>query len=462
MFAGVAVVIGGGCFVGSSSEKSVTFHKDVEPILQQHCQSCHTTGGIAPFTLASYDDAKGKVGVIVSMTQSKLMPPWGAQETSTCKPRMKWTHDPRLSQAELDTLKKWSTTGTLEGDPKDAPAALSQQLGLTNTQMELTPPTPYTVIVENNDSFRCFVLDPKLAQDSWINGTNIIPGNAEVVHHVVVFTDPVGETKKKKLGPDNGYDCFGGVGISNTSVLMAWAPGMTPQEFPPDVGTEITKGTLLVAQVHYHPHGAAGSGGYKPDVTKLQLRFNSSTPKWALVSELIGNFSKTAANGDGFSYDKNDPNALSSFVIPANAKDKTVTQKFVVPPVVDNKPTPPLFLYGIGGHMHWAGTHVDINLHRLAPADNEPQDECLMGIPQWDFNWQRIYHYDAPSLEQLPSLKQFDQLTIKCNYDNTLDNPKVAEALKQQGITQPREIALGETTLDEMCLGIFQIVTRVP
>ena len=394
----------------------MTFHKDVEPILQQHCQSCHTTGGIAPFTLASYDDAKGKVGVIVSMTQSKLMPPWGAQETSTCKPRMKWTHDPRLSQAELDTLKKWSTTGTLEGDPKDAPAALSQQLGLTNTQMELTPPTPYTVTVENNDSFRCFVLDPKLAQDSWINGTNIIPGNAEVVHHVVVFTDPVGETKKKKLGPDNGY----------------------------------------------HPHGAAGSGGYKPDVTKLQLRFNSSTPKWALVSELIGNFSKTAANGDGFSYDKNDPNALSSFVIPANAKDKTVTQKFVVPPVVDNKPTPPLFLYGIGGHMHWAGTHVDINLHRLAPADNEPQDECLMGIPQWDFNWQRIYHYDAPSLEQLPSLKQFDQLTIKCNYDNTLDNPKVAEALKQQGITQPREIALGETTLDEMCLGIFQIVTRVP
>lgn len=251
------------------------------------------------------------------------------------------------------------------------------------------------------------------------------------------------------------------IDLQSVDALMGWAPGMQPQEFPSDVGTKLAAGTLLVAQVHYHPHGAAGASGYKPDLTKIQMRFNATTPTWQLTSALIGNFEKTAPNGDGFYYDKNDPAALASFVIPANAKNKTVSQRFAIPPIINNKPTPPLFLYGVGGHMHWVGTQVQINLHRLAPADNEPQDECLMGIPQWDFNWQRIYHYDAPSLDQLPSLKQFDQLTIKCTYDNTMENPRVQQALQQQGISQPRDVALGETTLDEMCLGLFQVVSKV-
>ena len=93
------------------------------------------------------------------------------------------------------------------------------------------------------------------------------------------------------------------------------------------------------------------------------------------------------------------------------------------------------------------------------PLDPEPKDECLLGIPKWDFNWQRVYHYNT-SLDTLPSLRQFDQVTLKCTYDNTLQNPKVQDALSQQGLKQPKDVKLGETTQDEMCLGIFQLVAK--
>ncbi len=445
----------------STQSQPVTFHKDVEPILQAHCQSCHVAGGIAPFPLVTFADAKPMAPMLALATASKKMPPWGATESAACAPRFGWTHDPRLSTAQIATLDTWSKTGTLEGNLADAPPPVDARPGLPGVQMELQPAGPYAVSATSSDAFRCFVLDPKLAQDTWVSGANVIPGNAEIVHHVILFTDPAGESAKKKLGADGGYECFGGIGVQDTSILMAWAPGMQAQEFPPNVGTKLTAGTQLVMQVHYHPHTVAAATSDKPDLTRAQLRFNPATPEYALVSLLLGNFDKTEKNGDGFVYDSSDPQALPTFVIPAGAKGRTVTQRVTLPPTLDGKNAlPTLRIYGIGGHMHWVGTKVEITAHRLTPLDPEPQDECLLGIPNWDFNWQRVYHYDT-DIETLPSLRQFDQVTLKCTYDNTLQNSKVQLALSQQGLKQPADVKLGETTLDEMCLGIFQLVAKV-
>ncbi|HSO38603.1 MAG TPA: cytochrome c, partial [Labilithrix sp.] len=97
---------------------AVTFHKDVEPVLQKVCQSCHVAGGIAPFSLVTYEDAKSVAGSIVAQTASKTMPPWGAQDTSECKPPRPWKDDLRLSEAEIGILKAWHDGGDYEGDPK--------------------------------------------------------------------------------------------------------------------------------------------------------------------------------------------------------------------------------------------------------------------------------------------------------------------------------------------------------
>ena len=80
-------------------------------------------------------------------------------------------------------------------------------------------------------------------------------------------------------------------------------------------------------------------------------------------------------------------------------------------------------------------------------------------MPEWDFAWQRTYTYDAP-IEELPVLRPGDTMTIRCTYDNTMDNPAVADALEVLGLPGPVEVQLGESTVDEMCLVGLQVIVE--
>jgi hypothetical protein len=84
-------------FVAADTPQKVdpppTFYRDVVPILQQHCQTCHRVGEIAPFSLVSYKESKPWAQAIKKATQSRDMPPWFAD------PRFgKWADDPSLTQ----------------------------------------------------------------------------------------------------------------------------------------------------------------------------------------------------------------------------------------------------------------------------------------------------------------------------------------------------------------------------
>src|SRR4051812_13394308 len=74
------------------AQQKVTFHKDVEPILQRSCDGCHATGGIAPFALTDYTSASQNAVLMVRETAAKRMPPWGAVATSDCSPNLKFKH----------------------------------------------------------------------------------------------------------------------------------------------------------------------------------------------------------------------------------------------------------------------------------------------------------------------------------------------------------------------------------
>lgn len=437
----------------------VTFYKDVLPILQQHCQGCHVEGGIAPFSLVTYENAKNYSTLIVAQTQQRLMPPWGAQETKDCTPRFKWQHDPRLTQHEIDVLTGWRDQKMPAGNPSDAPpmpAPVSEDL--PNKEIELHPKTPFAITDTSKDTFQCVVLDPNITEDKWINGVGFLPGNKLIAHHAVLFIDPDRESLKK-MGPDGTYPCFGGAGLQTTQLLGAWAPGVPARDYPAQVGLPVKPGTLVVAQMHYHP-STDMQANKRGDDFKLQLRYTKAPPEYNLTFALIGNFAnQSIAGGTGLFRDDTDPNALSQFMIPANSSGKTVTMRLVVPPMLNGQPLPKLQLLGVGAHMHWVGTSATIKVQRASVSPDQPENECLLSVPHWDFNWQRGYGYDVP-FDKLPTIGPFDKLDMKCTYENTLSNQKVVKALKDQGLEQPKDVSLGETTLDEMCLGAYEIISK--
>lgn len=462
--AALAIALVVGCY-GSSSDatangsSNVTFHKDVEPILQDRCLSCHVEGGIAPFPLVTYANAKPYASSMAHETKERVMPPWGAEATPDCKPKFSFHDDPTLTDAQLDTLEKWSAAGAPEGDPNDAPPPyVAPPPGLADKNVEMQPKGAFTVTDTTKDTFRCFVLDPKITSDVYMNGFAAIPGNSQVVHHLILYADSKRESLTKQLGPDGGYDCFGGANLAENTMLAAWVPGALPQTYPADVGTKLAANSLMVMQIHYHPHTVAAVNS-KPDSTKVQLSYTKTPPKWELINQLVGNFD---AKSPFFFHDPNDPKSLPDFVIPPNAKDVTVSQKVPLSTVAGKLGGREIRVFSIAAHMHLVGTQEKVWLHHATGATQEDKDQCLLSVPRWDFNWQRSYHYDA-AIETLPILSKTDVLEVKCTFDNTLGNPFIAEELRSKGLSQPQQVSVGESTLEEMCVGAFQFVTpRIP
>src|SRR3989454_12056768 len=99
------------------SKPIVTFNKDVLPILQKNCQTCHRPGQIGPFSMLSYKETRPWAKAIKAAVISRTMPPWFAD------PRYgHFINDRSLKQAEIDTITAWVGSGAAEGNGKDAPA----------------------------------------------------------------------------------------------------------------------------------------------------------------------------------------------------------------------------------------------------------------------------------------------------------------------------------------------------
>lgn len=426
-----------------------TFHKDVAPILQKHCQGCHSPGEIAPFSLTEYADAKQVADLLVARTEDRSMPPWGAIETDECTPRFGWKDDARLSDAELATLKGWKDAGAPEGDPKDAPASAGTKDSEWESANLTLEPKKAFLASGGADQLRCFVIDPKLTQDTYVSGLNVIPGNPKVVHHVGVFIDRYGESEAL-ADADGGYQCFSSAGFQSAQVLGIWVPGGGPSEYPPDTGFLVPAGSKLVMQVHYHPAGTEAA----PDLTRMQLRFLDEVPAYRVMFLAIGNAPKQFPAGDGLQPGPNDKNGVE-FLIPAGAKGHTETITRILPEEFMGESLVDGFkLYRAMPHMHYVGTDIKISAERTSPEGKDPAKECVIQAPKWDFNWQQTYAINAP-IEELPTLKTGDTMEVRCAYDNTLDNPFVKRALMEQNLSAPKDIVLGEGSLDEMCVGLF-------
>jgi hypothetical protein len=426
---------------GGGPEASVTFHRDVEPLLHEHCLTCHSDGQIGGFSLEKYEDVKKLAPVIVTKTSAREMPPFSAKATPECQPRFSWRDDPSLTDDQIAMLKTWADEGAPEGDPKDAPPPfVLAPPGLANPDLEITAAEP-TTVSGTEDKFVCVLYDPHLAETKYIDGIHFVAGNSNVAHHALLFQEKRADVTQLSGGASQ-FDCFGAPG---STLLNGWAPGAVPLELPAGVGMEIGPDDVVVIQMHYHPRGLT-----ETDQSKLQLRFATSKPAWSYQTALIGNSSNA---GEGLLPDPDDTNGVPEFRIPANAKHHVEEMVYTVPSALPIA----LPILAVGTHMHYVGTDMRLSIERKSPAADQPANECLVETPKWDFNWQRWYLYDT-SIDSLPKVAPGDTLRMHCEYDNTKENPFVLKALQDQNLSEPKDVHLGETTLDEMCLGVVGIL----
>ena len=95
-----------------------TFTKDIAPILQRSCQTCHRPGMMAPMALLTYQDARPWARSIKNKVSNREMPPWFIDRNIGIQ---KFKNDPSLSAQEIATIAKWADTGAVRGNPDDMP-----------------------------------------------------------------------------------------------------------------------------------------------------------------------------------------------------------------------------------------------------------------------------------------------------------------------------------------------------
>src|SRR5215469_7306604 len=106
--------------VSSSAPTSITFNKDVVPILQKNCQVCHRPGQIAPMSFLSYESVRPWAKAIKAAVITRKMPPWFADPKYG-----HFSNDRALKPSDIDTIAAWVDGGAKEGDPKDAPSPVA-------------------------------------------------------------------------------------------------------------------------------------------------------------------------------------------------------------------------------------------------------------------------------------------------------------------------------------------------
>jgi hypothetical protein len=386
-----------------------TFSKEVVRIFQEHCQTCHREGDIAPFALTSYAEAKPYATLIKFMTMSKQMPPW--KPTEGCG---EFLDERRLTAQEIATLSQWADNGAPEGNRSDLPQPRSFDSGweLGEPDFIAASAEAYTP-AEHGDTYRCFTIPTNYSSMKYVRAIDTHPDDRETVHHVISFVDTTGESQaldEKEPGP--GYTCFGGPGFDLPGTLGGWAPGQRPLELPEGTAFELPPGARIVLQVHYHPH----HGTPKPDRTAFGVYFADKEPR-AIMRIL--------------------PIINQNFTIPPHDSNYKVVADFPIPTPFQTK------LWLVAPHMHLLGRKMKVEMTKA-----NGQTECLIDIQDWDFNWQGAYRYKQPI-----TIPAGTRLRATAYYDNSTGNPRNPN-------NPPRPVSWGEETTDEMCIAFVGVTVE--
>src|SRR5215475_953924 len=152
---------------------AVTYTKDVLPILQNHCQTCHRPGQIAPMSFLTYDSSRPWAKAMKAAVTTRKMPPWFADPKYG-----HFSNDRSLKQTEIDTIARWADSGAPEGNPTDAPRAVAWPEGwMIQPDMVIDgPATKIPAKARNNVIEWISVTVPSgLKQDTWVTSVQIKP-----------------------------------------------------------------------------------------------------------------------------------------------------------------------------------------------------------------------------------------------------------------------------------------------
>ena len=424
-----------------NKNRSVTFNKDIAPIIYDKCIGCHRPGQTGPFSLVTYKDIAKRAKTIDAVIDSGYMPPW-----KPVNHEIEFTNDRRLSKAQKQKLKDWIAAGKPkgEGDPPDPPKfSDGWTLGKPDVVVEMRK--GFEVPATGKDVYRSFVFPLALKEDKWVKAIEYRPTATSAVHHAIFFSDPTGNARKMdgsdgKAGIEGmGFLALGGdaaqtadsgrggffrnfksgqnqQGASRSNAAIAglggYVPGSTPSRLPGDLALPLPAGSDIVMQTHFHPSGKA-----ETEKGKLAIYFGDKEPSQKIVDIQVPAL---------FSIGK-------GLKVPAGEAHYKIQESYTLP--TDIK------LISVGAHAHYICREVTMTAKL---PDGKKKD--LLKIDDWDLDWQDRYYFKKPIV-----LPAGTEISTELVYDNSANNPENPNS-------PPKEIRWGRQSGDEMGSASLQVI----
>jgi hypothetical protein len=269
------------------------------------------------------------------------------------------------------------------------------------------------------------IVPTHFAEDRWVQMAEVLPSARAHVHHAVVYIRPphanwlrhapVGEAFTAETLAD-GQDRQG-AHWTDSDILLVYAPGSSPDEWPETMAKFVPAGSDLVFQMHYTTNGKAAE-----DQSRVGLVFSKRPPPQRVLTLQLTN---------------------DHFVIPPGADNFRVEARGTLPNDA--------MLLSFFPHMHLRGKRFEYNLvkrglgERGAGLDGVPgvEIETLLRV-NYHFHWQMSYRLSEPRL-----LKAGTELQAVAWYDNSASNPHNPDATAA--------VRWGEQSYDEMMIGFFDV-----
>lgn len=339
--------------------RPVNYAKDVAPILQKHCWTCHQTGGSAPFALTSYKQASTRAKMLAEVVVQERMPPWFASHEFG-----PFINRRALSEEERKILVHWVATAAPAGDLDQAPLApkATGSKWLIGTPDVVLEAAEQKLPEKGDIPYRYAILPHVFLEDTWVQSVQIVPDNPVALHHCNMgFADVT-------------------LKFNESNFITGYVPGGEVMNLDSGVGYMIPKGSVLALQMHFVATG-------KPEKCKISvgLRFPRD-----VVQKRLHNIQLTT----------------SKFAIPPGAPAHRVAASRVLDRDVVG--------VGLFAHMHLRGKDMTFTAH----PPNAKADTLLV-IPNYNFAWQIPYRWE-PGKKQLP---KGTRLECVAHYDNSAFNP---------------------------------------
>lgn len=376
----------------AASASIPTFTRDVLPVLQKACQSCHRPNAMAPMSLVTYEEVRPWARLIKQRVSERAMPPWFSKAGVG-----EYENDPSLTSAEIATISEWADAGAPRGNPADAPSPVQWPASgawKAGTPDLVVAAPAVNVPASGPDEYPEVEMATGLTEDRYLRSIEVLPENDPVIHHVIVYTIEPGQTAART---DDG--------LRGATHLANLAKGGSPDTYRDGTARLLRKGTIIRFQLHLHPNGKQTYVEH----TRVGFRF---FPKGYVPAHLV------------------DTKAVSS------------QATLVIPPMESNVRSEARFtfereatLVSFQPHMHYRGKRM--TLEAELPSGER---RLLSDIDRFTQGWQLTYQYKNP-----PTFPAGTVLHVTAFHDNSPANKLNPDPTAV--------VTWGERTVDEMNIG---------